>query len=338
MRARSGDLLRPLLAVSRQQVLQYLAERGLPWREDPSNADPAFARNRVRHELLPYLESRFNPAVRQTLARTASLLADEEAAVAGLGRGLRERAGRREGPLVVLDRAALAEAPRAAARAAVREALRETGGLRGVGLAHVDRVLDLAASDFPSGRRLPLPGGRAAWFRFGEVAIGPRREPARPFAVPLTVPGRISLPEGGSLEALSVEAGTGSNGMRGDDVGFELVAAPADAALTVRTRRPGDRIRTRGRQVSLRRFLMDRRVPAELRERLPLVAAGSDVLWVAGVPARDGAAASVPSGPSPLHDPARPASPLHDPARPAARLVGLRLVADDGRRGTGSPA
>jgi len=325
MRARSGDVLRPLLGVSRKDVLVHLAERGLEWREDPSNADPAFARNRVRRELLPYLEARFNPAVREALARTASLLADEDAAVGGLGRALRERAGRREGAWVVLERTALSEAPRAVARAALREALEETGGLRGVGLGHVDRVLDLAGAAAPSGRRLPLPGGREAAFRFGEVAVGPRRGPARPFALPLDVPGRVSLPEGGSLEARPVEAGTGCDGMRGGEGGaFELVSAPLGAALTVRTRRSGDRVRTRGRQVSLRRFLMDRRVPAELRERLPLVAAGSDVLWIAGVPARD--RESDPSGRGGRD------------AGEAARLVGLRLVAGDGGpRGAGSP-
>ena len=76
MRPRAGDILRPLLDVSRADVLDHLRERGLAWREDPSNADPAHRRNRVRHELLPYLEARFNPEIRAALARTASLLAD----------------------------------------------------------------------------------------------------------------------------------------------------------------------------------------------------------------------------------------------------------------------
>ena len=78
MRPRSGRLLRPLLEVAREEVLSHLRDRGLEWKEDPSNEDLRHLRNRVRHELLPSLEARYNPALRAGLARTASLLAEVE--------------------------------------------------------------------------------------------------------------------------------------------------------------------------------------------------------------------------------------------------------------------
>jgi tRNA(Ile)-lysidine synthase len=164
MRARRGELLRPLLAVSRAGVLAHLRERGLSWREDASNADPAHLRNRVRHELLPYLAQRFNPRIREALARTAALAADEADHMAHEARALRARAGTREGGLLVLDRRLLAAAPPAVARAAVRLALEEMGGLARVGAGHVEQVLRLARAEAPSGRRLPLPGGREIRF------------------------------------------------------------------------------------------------------------------------------------------------------------------------------
>jgi tRNA(Ile)-lysidine synthase len=179
MRPLSGDLLRPLLAASRQQVLAHLASRGLDWREDPTNADHAILRNRVRHELLPYLEARFNPRLRETLARSGALLADEAALLARLGAELTERIARREDGGVFLDRAALTSAPRALARIAVRQALEAAGGLRGVSALHVERFLDVAASKVPAVRCLPLPGGRTATFRHREVHVRPRT-PARP--------------------------------------------------------------------------------------------------------------------------------------------------------------
>src|SRR6185503_18901729 len=77
MRPRSAGLVRPMLGVSRQQVMAHLRARGLDWREDPTNADTRLLRNRVRHELLPLLEARFNPAARRTLARAATVLAAE---------------------------------------------------------------------------------------------------------------------------------------------------------------------------------------------------------------------------------------------------------------------
>ncbi|MFQ5793287.1 MAG: tRNA lysidine(34) synthetase TilS, partial [Acidobacteriota bacterium] len=73
-----GKLIRPLLESSRREILEYLAVRGLPYRVDPTNADPSIPRNRVRNEALPYLESQFNPSLVDTLARNAELLREED--------------------------------------------------------------------------------------------------------------------------------------------------------------------------------------------------------------------------------------------------------------------
>jgi len=188
MRPRVGDVVRPLLAVSREEVLAHLRERGLEWREDPSNADTAHRRNRVRHELIPYLEERFNPGIRASLARTASLLADEAVHVGAEAEALLTAIAREEGEAIVLERVALAEAPTAVARATIRQALARAGGLAQVGALHVERVLELARAKAPPGRRLPLPGGREARFtrdavrlekRAGEAAkaVSSREEP-----------------------------------------------------------------------------------------------------------------------------------------------------------------
>lgn len=170
MRLHSGDLLRPLLGVSRQEVLDHLRERSLPWREDPTNADPALRRNRVRHELLPYLEQRFNPRVRATLARAAALLADEAALLRAQAEGLLGRIGREQEQGLALRRTGLAQAPPALVRAALRQALASHGGLRQVGSAHVERALRLALGP-ASGGWVPLPGGRQARLTRDELVI-----------------------------------------------------------------------------------------------------------------------------------------------------------------------
>jgi len=267
MRARAGRLLRPMLRVSRQDVLDYLAAHGLAWREDPSNADPAFLRNRIRHELIPYLESRFNPAVREALARTASVLAEEAELLATIAAavGLRSEDG-----AAILPRAAVAQAPRAVARIAVRNAVRAAGGLRGVALDHVDGIIDLAVRPAASGRRVPLPGGRDAAIHFDEIRIGPAGPAAPPFDAALDVPGRAPLPDGRWVVARALRR-----------PGPRAIGVPA-GPLTVRTRRPGDRVRSAGREMSLKRFLVDHRVPAADRDRLPVVASGRTVVWVEG--------------------------------------------------------
>jgi tRNA(Ile)-lysidine synthase len=179
MRPRTRDLLRPLLAVSRGEVLAHLRERGLAWREDPSNTDLAHRRNRVRHELIPYLEERFNPAIRASLARTASVLADEAAHVRGEAERLLGAISREENDALLLGRRALAEAPTAVARAAIRQALVRTGGLARVGAVHVEGILRLARAKAPSGRRLPLPGEREVLFTRDDVRLERRTRPGR---------------------------------------------------------------------------------------------------------------------------------------------------------------
>jgi len=174
MRPRSGDLWRPLLAVSRARVIEHLRARGIAWREDPSNADPAHLRNRVRHELIPYLEQRFNPRIREALARTALLLADEARHIAAQAAELLDTIGSWDGDTRVLDRVRLARAPVAVARSAVRLALDETGGLAGVAREHVEAVLRLAHAQAPAGKRLQLPGNREGRFTHRQLRLEKR--------------------------------------------------------------------------------------------------------------------------------------------------------------------
>jgi len=281
MRPMTGDLLRPLLAVSRAQVLAYLERRGLAWREDPSNFDPAFTRNRVRHELLPWLEARFNPRLRETLAGTAELLADETAHLESEAEALLAGAAARDGGWAVARRP-IAEAPPAVARRALRRLATLTPGPL-PRRAQVERLLSLVRATAASGRRLPLPGGREAWIRFEAVWVGPANR-VQPFARPLAVPGRVLLPSGAQVTARPFEGRAAGAG------GLALV--PPEGRLLVRSRRPGDRARRGGRLVSLKRLLCDRRVPADRRDALPLVAVGQEVLWGPGL----GIDAPVPGG------------------------------------------
>jgi tRNA(Ile)-lysidine synthase len=271
MRPRSARLVRPLLGVSRRQVLSHLRARSLEWREDASNRDTTLLRNRVRHELIPYLEERYNRALRPALARTATVAAAEQDLLDGLAAEVLQRVGRPEGDAFVLERAGLAAAPDALGRLVLRRALARTGGLAGVRSVQIERLLALARTPAASGRRLALPGGRAAHVRFGALWIGPAQRAWPAFEAPLAVPGRVELPDGTCLTARAGAAG-----------GTAVIPLPLEP-LVVRTRRPGDRVQTARGPRSLKRLLLEQRVPADLRARLPLVAAGASVVWFPGL-------------------------------------------------------
>ncbi len=273
MRRRRADLFRPLLSASRAEVLEHLGRRGLEWRHDASNDDPRFLRNRVRHELLPVMEARFNGQARAALARTAALLSDEERLLERRARRLCRVAQEQQEGGLVLRLEPLRQAPLPILRRALRRALRQAGGLRGVSAVHVERLARLVRAQAPSGRRVELPGGRVASFRFDRLHVGPRPAAAGPFSTQLPVPGQVDLPDGRQLLASLAVAGEGG--------GAGTVVVGASAPLVVRTRRAGDRVLARGR--SLKRLLVEARVPAELRDGWPVVAAGDRVVWVPGL-------------------------------------------------------
>jgi len=78
MQTKSDDIVRPFLETEKKHIIDYLAEKNIRFMEDSSNIDPRFLRNRVRHELIPFLEQRFDPGIKQALRKTASILAEDE--------------------------------------------------------------------------------------------------------------------------------------------------------------------------------------------------------------------------------------------------------------------
>jgi tRNA(Ile)-lysidine synthase len=257
MAPRRGRLVRPLLAVTRDEVRDYLGERGLAWREDPSNADRRFARSRVRHDVLAGLRE-VGPAVERTIAQTAAQLRDEaEVLERAADAALEELGG---GPAVPL--AALREQPPAVRRLV----LRRLAGDRPV----PDEVLQLSEQ---GSHTLDLGDGLRAVAEYGTLRFTSSAGAEMPDPVELPVPGRATF---GTWE---VEAASGTPG----DV--SVSAAAIGSAVTVRGWRDGDRMRPLGLggSKSLQDLFTDRKVPRALRRTLPVVEAGGQVAWVAGV-------------------------------------------------------
>ncbi len=254
---RRGPFVRPLIDRSRQEGIAWLAELGLPWRDDPTNATPRFARNRLRLSLWPHLVA-LAPAAERALARAADLARDDERALAARGRTLAAGGG----TAVLLD--ALAREPVAVRRRAVRRLWRRAGGRASdLTAAHVDAVLALARRGRPG--RTVLPGGIEARCRYGSLELVRPAPAPIPFdEVTLTGPGRYAVPARGIVEVAARDVG----------------AVPWPIAI--RTRRPGDRFRPEGGRGTkkLKSWLIDRKVPREVRDGLMIVAAGETVLAV----------------------------------------------------------
>jgi tRNA(Ile)-lysidine synthase len=249
MAPRRGRLVRPLLEVTRAETCEHCRAAGLRWREDASNADPRFARARIRHELLPVLEE-VAPGAEATIAETAARLRDEaEILDTAVDAALTD------------DLAAIAAMPPALGR----EVLRRLAG----GPLRTDAVLDLAgrggtvAADVGGGLRAVLEYGRVRFTRAGA-------EEMPPDAVELRVPGRARF---GAWELTA-----------GDD-GEPFDAAALGDHVLVRSWRAGDRMRPAGLGGSktLQDLFTDRKVPRERRPLVPVVEAHGEIAWVPGL-------------------------------------------------------
>ena len=278
-------LVRPLLNVSRAELRAYCARHNLPYREDSSNEATTPQRNWLRHAVLPLLETRY-PAVARALARAAHVLAEDYAYLTATAEDWLSRHAQARADGVLLAHAEWRALPPALQTAVLRCAVsRVAGHTQGLEHAHVADACETLQTG-KTGVAAALPGGLLCRAEHDGVWIGqaPEREPFAP--ITLRLPGRTAIaPLDCSINAVLVEpqgvefcARTPCNDAWLD---AGLLAGP----LRVRTRRPGDRFTPLGMtgEKKLQDFLVDARVPARLRDRVPLVVTEDDrIVWVAG--------------------------------------------------------
>ena len=293
-------LIRPLIGMDRSEIEQYLRARGIAWRTDSTNADPAFARNRIRHALLPQLTRDWNPALPETLAHTADWArAEEEYWESELAR-LAAAHLTCEPPAVLLRTDALAKLPVAVARRLVRRAAEMAkGDLLGIGFEHLSGILELAAAAEGHGR-LQIPG--LDIFRsFNWLRIAPPttdNSETRDYSFPLTVPGAVRLPGQHSIVQAELFENTNvtesSAGVYNEGVGG-LDWYRLSGALEVRNWRPGDQYQPAGRGAAekIKVLFHEGRVPLWERRHWPVVTMAGVILWTR----RFGPAAGFAAGP-----------------------------------------
>jgi tRNA(Ile)-lysidine synthase len=293
MPARRGLVVRSLLGCTRAELRADLTARGETWVEDETNADVAQLRNRVRHELLPLISTRFQPAILHVLARTAEVAAAEDAlldarAAEVLSAGLSTTA---EG--ASLARGVVNAVPLAIRRRVVRLALAAAGASRSPDLADVDRVLAIAGGGGPKAGE--AAGLRVERFSADAVLLSRGRPPSRPLPErPLPVPGEAALPELGRGCRLVADRPIRTRRTSRGTKTRAVLRTDVPAPFTVRSRRPGDWMRPIGMQgrKKLQDLLVDRKVPQSARDRVPVIVdATGRVVWVVGHALDAGAAA-----------------------------------------------
>jgi tRNA(Ile)-lysidine synthase len=295
MYPRRGSIVRPLLDCRRADLRAYLDANGVEYIHDESNDDVRIPRNRVRAELLPFLERRFNPAIVDVLASEAALARDEWQWMEAAATDLADRLCRHTDGACRIDAAALDVLPPALARLVVRRALTSVGADREIAYEHVEEALRLSSGGAP----VDLPGQRVE--RIGPDVVLTSRPPGRPsherpaeagpnlLRYSLSIPGEVWIAEAsGVVSAEVVPSAPLLDAAAGNAVPDDMAIVPLDRVngpLGVRFRRPGDRFQPLGLGggKKLQDFFVDRKVARDRRDRVPLVVDDSDrIVWVAG--------------------------------------------------------
>jgi tRNA(Ile)-lysidine synthase len=287
---RSGDVVRPLLDVSKSELREYLAVKGQEFQEDETNRDVTVTRNRIRHELIPFLERQFSPSIIDVLVRETKIARYDAEWLECQANAAASAIVRYTDGVAVLDQERLSDQPVALARRIVKRAVERVAG-RSVGFDQVERILAIAAEGVAGQKEVDLPGCRAA-IAHGCVTIGPplpRRTVSTlltGFTYRLEIPGEVEIQEAKMTVAVErVSGGSPTWGMLERSQVAYVDASRVTAPLIVRSWLPGDAFRPLGLggKKKLQDLFVDRKVKRLSRQEVPIVVDNQGrIVWVVG--------------------------------------------------------
>lgn len=277
--------VRPLLCLERSGIEAYLRKGSLQWREDSSNSDTKFLRNRIRHELLPLLRS-YNPGIAELLNQTAQALAADEK--------LLEAVTDRAFSSMVLSTSAafrinldmLLNEPQALRKRLYRKVLSAVkGDLRRISSSHLADIDRLAVSK-KGGGRLLLPFGVNVVKEYGSILLtaAPEESLPKPCEISVDRCGSYPLPFCGTLSVERVNA-LPSAWQKADRDTMFIDPEQFPFPWTIRCFRGGDRFTPFGMtgRKKLKDLFIDRKIPLADRKKIPLLLCRDEIVWICGV-------------------------------------------------------
>jgi tRNA(Ile)-lysidine synthase len=293
------QLIRPLLSVPRRETLAYCRSRHLSIRRDPTNDQTAFLRNRVRLELLPLLE-RYNPAIRESLAQVADILAgDAQAIDSALALFGSEVIRSLEGHRAEVARDWMLSLPKGLQRTVLRRILQDVSP-EGTEIGF--RAVERARAGLDLGKRMSLPGDvemrtegdRLVFSRLGAPEADTVAFPqvSALDEIRMRAPCTVALAGGWMLEVVEKDLTASIENVGADPRAEAIYDADAlGPTLTLRPAGPGDRMTVFGAQGSkkLSDLLQQHRIPTTARACWPVVCESGSVVWLVGIRRAEGA-------------------------------------------------
>ena len=279
-------LVRPLLALSKSNTEQYRNSVGIKTRHDSSNDDLSFARNRIRHKILPELRE-LNPSVSDALVRLGEAAGADHAALEAIVDDKWDVATQKDGevmlPVEVLNSAPTAVTTRLIQRAF---AILDPNRQQTLEMVHIKAILEATSNG--AGLSVELPAGIVATIGYENVTLSRSPKPIRYRYLPiddqvvLEVPGWLALDSTSTLTAVLIKPPPDAS-VFAESIAY-LDLQSAGQSLIVRNWIEGDRFQPLGmsEEKKLSDFFIDSKVPRDWRKRIPLVLLNDRIAWVAG--------------------------------------------------------
>lgn len=272
-------IIRPLLFCTRKEIERYCEENELSYCQDSTNMENTYTRNRVRNQILPLLEEIY-PKSAEHIAQTAEIFMQEEEYLQEQAQALflkaLERANQNE---IALNAASLQNMHSVMQKRVFAMAFSELGAKKDVGSIHFELLEGLLKQE--NGKSLNLPNKITVQKNYDTLNIKKEREEASTFCYSLPLEREIFVAEAKIFVQTWVCTEKRTE-KREDSCTKVFDYDKIGCALSCRTRQEGDRLAIGNGHKKLKGFFIDEKIPRQERDRLPLIAAGSEILWVVG--------------------------------------------------------
>lgn len=282
---RDGIYIRPLLFTPRADIEEYCSENNLNPREDSTNFEPLYTRNKIRLELLPFIKHNFNANIEHSLSSLAEILAMDNDFISSCADQAYLKVAKTAENGVMLDIALLKKLHGAIRSRCIRKALGYVkGDLTDIELKHVELINSLVSRG-STGAAVEVPGGIRAEVSYGFLRVAKAKDWSKPgFCHRLQIPGATEVPEADCMIIASVGCGQNVNPHDRNRFIKYFDYDRIKGNLFVRNRREGDYIVPLGMtgRKKIKELFIDDKIPRFERNGIPLIACGSEILWAIG--------------------------------------------------------
>jgi len=284
---RDDIYIRPLIETSREDIMAFLDQGNFQYRIDKTNLEDIYHRNNIRLRLIPYLEKKYNPNLKQTLLRMAQILRQDNLYLDSLSNNEYKELSSKDTKGIFLKGKAIKCLPYPIKTRVLLMGIEELkGSTRDISFGHVIDIIDLLENG-TVGACVMLPEKMIVEKTYNGIYLTYSHRifnEFTPYKYKLKIPGRCYIQETGTTLSTQVVSFNDFKRIGKDESVGQFDFDKIKGDLIVRNRRPGDRFRPLGLAGTkkLKDFFIDEKIPIQIRDIIPLLISGSDIAWVIG--------------------------------------------------------